>query len=184
MVRSAAKNFQDVADRHLARRLRGHCGRDGERRRTLSLATKWRLAQKAFATTAAYDSAIASTLERVRRNGDGEVRAAGRTVSRRRCGCASTRRSICATARIRTRRPRCIPTARRGVAERQAAPGQGTQLQQHRRSAGRVGPGAGIRRDRLRHHQAHQSLRHGRRGRWPRRTSVRWSAIRCRRSAA
>ncbi|MGB7598956.1 MAG: bifunctional phosphoribosylaminoimidazolecarboxamide formyltransferase/IMP cyclohydrolase, partial [Candidatus Sulfotelmatobacter sp.] len=29
----------------------------------LSLETKWRLAQKAFATTAAYDSAIASTLE-------------------------------------------------------------------------------------------------------------------------
>jgi phosphoribosylaminoimidazolecarboxamide formyltransferase/IMP cyclohydrolase len=32
---------------------------------SLSLATKWHLAQKAFATTAAYDSAIASTLERV-----------------------------------------------------------------------------------------------------------------------
>ena len=32
-------------------------------------ATKWRLAQKAFATTAAYDSAIASTLERVSANG-------------------------------------------------------------------------------------------------------------------
>src|SRR5581483_7659936 len=31
----------------------------------LSLATKWRLAQKAFATTAAYDLAIASTLEQV-----------------------------------------------------------------------------------------------------------------------
>jgi phosphoribosylaminoimidazolecarboxamide formyltransferase/IMP cyclohydrolase len=32
---------------------------------SLSLATKWGLAQKAFATTAAYDSAIASTLERI-----------------------------------------------------------------------------------------------------------------------
>src|SRR5450755_2121642 len=32
---------------------------------SLSLKTKWRLAQKAFATTAAYDSAIASTLERI-----------------------------------------------------------------------------------------------------------------------
>jgi phosphoribosylaminoimidazolecarboxamide formyltransferase/IMP cyclohydrolase len=31
----------------------------------LSPETKWRLAQKAFATTAAYDSAIASTLERI-----------------------------------------------------------------------------------------------------------------------
>ncbi len=36
----------------------------------LSSETKWRLAQKAFATTAAYDSAIASTLERVSANGD------------------------------------------------------------------------------------------------------------------
>jgi phosphoribosylaminoimidazolecarboxamide formyltransferase/IMP cyclohydrolase len=35
----------------------------------LSAATKWRLAQRAFATTAAYDSAIASTLERVSANG-------------------------------------------------------------------------------------------------------------------
>ena len=35
----------------------------------LSSATKWRLAQKAFATTAAYDSAIASTLEGVTSNG-------------------------------------------------------------------------------------------------------------------
>ena len=32
---------------------------------SLSLASKWRLAQKAFATTAAYDSAIASTFERI-----------------------------------------------------------------------------------------------------------------------
>src|SRR5437762_12757729 len=36
---------------------------------SLSPHTKWRLAQKAFATTAAYDSAIASTLERVSANG-------------------------------------------------------------------------------------------------------------------
>src|SRR6185295_10485582 len=35
----------------------------------LSATSKWRLAQKAFATTAAYDSAIASTLERVSANG-------------------------------------------------------------------------------------------------------------------
>src|SRR5207245_1546583 len=40
----------------------------------LSAATKWRLAQKAFATTAAYDSAIASTLERVNSNGHFELR--------------------------------------------------------------------------------------------------------------
>src|SRR6202008_1977773 len=41
---------------------------------TFPSATKWRLAQKAFATTAAYDSAIASTLERVNSNGHFELK--------------------------------------------------------------------------------------------------------------
>ena len=65
MVRSAAKNFQDVAIvtapedyDAIAQEMQSSGG-------SLSLATKWLLAQKAFATTAAYDSAIASTLERV-----------------------------------------------------------------------------------------------------------------------
>src|SRR3954452_11589251 len=40
----------------------------------LSSETKWRLAQKAFATTAAYDSAIASTLERVHANGNFQLK--------------------------------------------------------------------------------------------------------------
>ncbi len=69
MIRSAAKNFQDVAvvtspsDYDTIAEEMARTG--GE----LSAATKWRLAQKAFATTAAYDSAIASTLERVSANG-------------------------------------------------------------------------------------------------------------------
>jgi phosphoribosylaminoimidazolecarboxamide formyltransferase/IMP cyclohydrolase len=65
MIRSAAKNFQDVAVitspsdySAIAEELASSGGR-------LSRETKWRLAQKAFATTAAYDSAIASTLERI-----------------------------------------------------------------------------------------------------------------------
>src|SRR5271157_5195003 len=65
MVRSAAKNFQDVAIvtspsdyEAIAAEMKTEAG-------SLSLATKWRLAQKAFATTAAYDSAIATTLESV-----------------------------------------------------------------------------------------------------------------------
>src|SRR5271168_428505 len=64
MIRSAAKNFHDVAVvtspadyDSIAAELEREAGR-------LSLTTKWRLAQKAFSTTAAYDSAIASTLER------------------------------------------------------------------------------------------------------------------------
>jgi phosphoribosylaminoimidazolecarboxamide formyltransferase/IMP cyclohydrolase len=69
MIRSAAKNFQDVAVvtspsdyEQIAEELSKSGGE-------LSAATRWRLAQKAFATTAAYDSAIASTLERVSANG-------------------------------------------------------------------------------------------------------------------
>jgi phosphoribosylaminoimidazolecarboxamide formyltransferase/IMP cyclohydrolase len=65
MIRSAGKNFHDVAVvtspadyPAIAEELARTGG-------TLSLETKWRLAQKAFATTAAYDSAIASTLERI-----------------------------------------------------------------------------------------------------------------------
>jgi phosphoribosylaminoimidazolecarboxamide formyltransferase/IMP cyclohydrolase len=71
MIRSAAKNFQDVAIvtspadySAIAEEMQGSGGE-------LSLATRWRLAQKAFSTTAAYDSAIASTWERVRSNGAG-----------------------------------------------------------------------------------------------------------------
>ncbi len=70
MIRSAAKNFQDVAVvtspsdyDAIAEELEKNGGE-------VSRETKWRLAQKAFATTAAYDSAIASTLERVSANGN------------------------------------------------------------------------------------------------------------------
>jgi phosphoribosylaminoimidazolecarboxamide formyltransferase/IMP cyclohydrolase len=65
MVRSAAKNFEDVAIvtspadyAALGEELMLHGG-------ALTLATRWRLAQQAFAATAAYDTAIANTLERV-----------------------------------------------------------------------------------------------------------------------
>jgi phosphoribosylaminoimidazolecarboxamide formyltransferase/IMP cyclohydrolase len=70
MVRSAAKNFRDVAIvtspadySAIAEELAASGG-------NLALATRWRLAQKAFATTAAYDSAIASTLARITLDGD------------------------------------------------------------------------------------------------------------------
>jgi phosphoribosylaminoimidazolecarboxamide formyltransferase/IMP cyclohydrolase len=63
MVRSAAKNFEDVAIvtapadyPALAEELDQHHG-------ALSRETRWRLAQQAFAATAAYDTAIANALE-------------------------------------------------------------------------------------------------------------------------
>jgi len=65
MVRSAAKNFEDVAIvtsaadyASLGEELSANSG-------GLSRETRWRLAQKAFAVTAAYDTAIANTLERI-----------------------------------------------------------------------------------------------------------------------
>jgi phosphoribosylaminoimidazolecarboxamide formyltransferase/IMP cyclohydrolase len=65
MVRSAAKNFEDVAIvtsaadyEALAEELAANGG-------ALSRETRWRLAKKAFAVTAAYDTAIANTLERI-----------------------------------------------------------------------------------------------------------------------
>jgi phosphoribosylaminoimidazolecarboxamide formyltransferase / IMP cyclohydrolase len=70
MIRSAAKNFHDVA---IVTSPADYAAIADELARSggsLSLDTKWRLARKAFATTAAYDSAIASTLERISVNGN------------------------------------------------------------------------------------------------------------------
>jgi phosphoribosylaminoimidazolecarboxamide formyltransferase/IMP cyclohydrolase len=69
MIRSAAKNFQDVAVVTSPSDYEAIASEMAKSGGALSSATKWRLAQKAFATTAAYDSAIASTLERVSANG-------------------------------------------------------------------------------------------------------------------
>ena len=65
MVRSAAKNFEDVAIVTrvadypvLIEELQANSG-------ALSRATRWRLARQAFALTAAYDTAIANTLDQI-----------------------------------------------------------------------------------------------------------------------
>src|ERR1035437_9156199 len=65
MVRSAAKNFEDVA---IVTRVSDYPILIEELKETggqLSRETRWRLAKQAFATTAAYDSAIANTLDRI-----------------------------------------------------------------------------------------------------------------------
>ena len=62
MVRSAAKNFRDVA---IVTSPEDYAAIAGEMHKSggeLSLATRWRLAQRAFATTAAYDTAISAAL--------------------------------------------------------------------------------------------------------------------------
>ncbi len=65
MVRSAAKNFEDVA---IVTRVADYPVLMNELKANgggLSRATRWRLAKQAFALTSAYDAAIASTLERI-----------------------------------------------------------------------------------------------------------------------
>ncbi len=77
MIRSAAKNFHDVAVVTSPADYDAIAGELAKSGGELSSATKWRLAQKAFATTAAYDSAIASTLEGVTSNGHFAFQEAG-----------------------------------------------------------------------------------------------------------
>lgn len=65
MVRSAAKNFEDVA---IVTRVSDYATLTGElkdNQGALSRETRWRLARQAFATTAAYDTAIANTLDQI-----------------------------------------------------------------------------------------------------------------------
>ena len=65
MVRSAAKNFEDVA---IVTGVTDYPALIEELKSTdgaLGRATRWRLAKKAFALTAAYDSSIAETLEKI-----------------------------------------------------------------------------------------------------------------------
>jgi phosphoribosylaminoimidazolecarboxamide formyltransferase/IMP cyclohydrolase len=66
MVRSAAKNFEDVA---IVTRVSDYPDLIQEMKSansaSLTRPTRWRLAKQAFATTAAYDAAIANTLDRI-----------------------------------------------------------------------------------------------------------------------
>ena len=65
MVRSAAKNFEDVA---IVTRVADYPALIEEMKSahgSLSRSTRWRLAKQAFALTAAYDAAIANTLDQI-----------------------------------------------------------------------------------------------------------------------
>jgi phosphoribosylaminoimidazolecarboxamide formyltransferase/IMP cyclohydrolase len=73
MLRSAAKNFADVA---VVSRVEDYPALTQELNANdggLCLETRWQLARTAFATTAAYDSAIASTLEALPSEGGAQV---------------------------------------------------------------------------------------------------------------
>ncbi|MDR3763195.1 MAG: bifunctional phosphoribosylaminoimidazolecarboxamide formyltransferase/IMP cyclohydrolase [Acidobacteriota bacterium] len=70
MVRSAAKNFQDVAIVTSVADYEAIAAEMEAAGGELSLKTKWQLAQKAFATTSAYDTAIANALAEITCDGE------------------------------------------------------------------------------------------------------------------
>jgi phosphoribosylaminoimidazolecarboxamide formyltransferase/IMP cyclohydrolase len=81
MVRSAAKNFEDVA---IVTRVADYPALIEElkaNRGALTRETRWRLAKQAFALTSAYDSAIANTLDRIAEAPAPEAEAAPDTES-------------------------------------------------------------------------------------------------------
>ncbi len=80
MVRSAAKNFEDVAVVTAAADYEALAAEMLANQGALSLETRWRLARQAFTLTAAYDSAIAMTFNKIaaERQHDPELAPAGR----------------------------------------------------------------------------------------------------------
>ena len=158
MVRSAAKNYEHVAVvtdpadyEPVLKEMAAAAG-------ALGAETRFRLAQKAFSHTAAYDGAISNYLTAL--DGSGGARRAFRSGST--CSSSACRR--CATARTRTRRPRstaiCEP-APGSLGALSPAAGQGAFLQQHRRRRCGVGMREELRRAGVRHRQARQPLRRG-----------------------
>jgi phosphoribosylaminoimidazolecarboxamide formyltransferase/IMP cyclohydrolase len=65
MVRSAAKNFEDVAVVTATSDYEPVAAEMSANQGALSLETRWRLAREAFALTASYDSAIATTFNKI-----------------------------------------------------------------------------------------------------------------------
>ena len=176
MIRSAAKNWQDVA---IVTSPADYAPILEELRAagTLSRETKWRLAKKAFQTTADYDRAISARLAPGRRGTGTAARGA------RHPRAAPHRR--CATARIRISRPRFMPPGRT------ASPGaeqlHGKELSYNNLVDLDAGLAAGLRvfRPRRGDHQAHQSRAAARSShRWRKPIARPSNAIRFRRSAA
>ena len=128
MVRSAAKNFRDVAIVTAPGDYQEVLAEMGANGGSLSLVTRWRLAQKAFATTAAYDAAIASALERVpapAANGSFDTGKLSADSGFPQTLRLSFRRpSTCVMARILTRKRRSTATVREGSGQRKTASGQ------------------------------------------------------------
>ena len=166
MVRSAAKNWKDVAvltDASQYATVIAELKANGQ----VSRKTKFALSVAAFNRISQYDGAISDYLSAVQVGEDApaDAEAPSSTCSPARAMAASSRCRTCATARTATRAPRCTATCipPRLAGHGQAAAGQGTlELQQHRRRRCRLGVREELQHPRLRHRQARQPLRRGR----------------------
>jgi phosphoribosylaminoimidazolecarboxamide formyltransferase / IMP cyclohydrolase len=99
MLRSAAKNFEDVAVVTATADYQALAAEMLANQGALSFETRWRLARQAFTVTAAYDSAIATTFNKIAAD---SLRLAARP-SLQPCSLPIPKRQISATAKIRTR---------------------------------------------------------------------------------
>ncbi len=153
MLRSAAKNHAGVAvvvDPADYARVLAELHAAGE----VSAATRFALAKKVFAHTAAYDGAIANYLSSLEGGARGEYPGVlnlqfAKLQDLRYGENPHQTAAFYRDAAARGGRARRLP----------AGPGQGTVLQQHRRRRRRLGMRQELRRAGLRHRQARQSLR-------------------------
>ena len=174
MVRSASKNYHDVAIvtdpaqyPAVIEELHANQG--------LCLETRERLAAAAFAAQATYDRAIAAYFATRASNAGGEGSISpspwgeGPGVRGNRCPtcstCTSSGASTCATARTRISKRPSMPSlaSRRRRRHGRVPARQGAFLQQPSRPRQRLQPGARVRRAGRHRHQAQQSVRRRRR---------------------
>ena len=177
MIRAAAKNYQDVAVVVSPVGLRRHPRRAARRAADLSRDTKWRLAKKAFRTTADYDAAISARLEQVD-DTDGALPARPRHPRAQADGPALRREPASVRRALRHAAARASPAPSSCRARNSPTTTWWISTPPGSWSTSSTRPAVG-------HHQAHQSLRLRRAGHAGRGLSqgVR-SAIRSRPSAA
>ena len=136
MLRSAAKNFEDVTVLVDPADYPGVLEELRETGGSVSRETRARLARKAFATTAAYDGAISTTLQKMA-NGEfpETLHLNYRKVMDLRYGENPHQKAALYRSPSR---------GRTGLGGGSATPGQGTFLQQPGGPGGGLAPGAGI----------------------------------------
>ena len=160
MIRSAAKNFEDVTVIVDSADYATVLGEMGNNQGSVSRETRERLALKAFAATAAYDGAISSTLQKRSSESLPEnLHLDFRKQMELRYGENPHQKA--ALYRSRT-------AAGRGLAWARQLQGKELSYNNLLDLESRAAPGGGVSRTDHRHHQAHESVRRRHRGNAPR----------------